>query len=224
MKTTIAFPVLILLVFSLFMMPACNSSKTLKGGAIGGAVGGIIGGTIAKKGNKATGILIGSAIGGTAGAVIGRYMDKQAEEIRRDMEGAKVERVGEGILIAFDSGLLFDFNSAALKLATRRNLDELATTLIKYKYEDTEILVQGHTDATGSADYNQELSVKRASSVKDHLVNAGVASPRLLTQGLGETQPVASNEMASVRQQNRRVEVVIVANKKLRRAAERGDL
>lgn len=185
MKKTTIFPLLILLIFSLLTMLACNSSKTLKGGAIGGAVGGIIGGTIAKKGNKSTGILIGSAIGGTAGAVIGRYMDKQAEEIRR-------------------------------------NLEELAATLIKY--EDTEILVQGHTDATGAADYNQELSVKRAGSVKDHLVNAGVASSRLLTQGLGETQPVVSNETNSGRQQNRRVEVVIVANKQLRRAAERGDL
>ncbi|HKK76532.1 MAG TPA: OmpA family protein [Saprospiraceae bacterium] len=222
MKPTNALPATLILIFSLFLMPACNSSKTLKGGAIGGAVGGIIGGTIAKKGNKSTGILIGSAIGGTAGAVIGRYMDKQAEEIRRDMEGAEVERVGEGILITFDSGLLFDVNSAALKPATRRNLEELAQTL--KKYEDTEILVQGHTDATGAAEYNQELSVKRANSVKDHLVNSGVTSQRLLTQGLGETEPVASNETVTGRQQNRRVEVVIVANKELRRAAERGDL
>lgn len=222
MQVNVSVSTILLLIVSLIFTPACNTSKTLKGAALGGAVGGIIGGTIAKKGNKATGILIGSAIGGTAGAVIGRYMDKQAEEIRRDMEGAKVERVGEGILITFDSGLLFDLNSSALKSATRQNLNELATTL--NKYEDTEILIQGHTDATGSEDYNMKLSNERASSVKTHLVNAGVATSRLLTQGLGETEPTASNETATGRQQNRRVEVVIVANKKLRRAAERGEI
>lgn len=215
-------PVLLLLIFSLLAMPACNTNKAMKGGAIGGAVGGVIGGIIAKKGNKATGILIGSAIGGTAGAVIGRYMDKQAEEIRRDMEGAEVERVGEGILITFDSGLLFDYNSAALRSATRQNLQELARTLIKY--EDTEILIQGHTDATGSDDYNLQLSKERAISVENQLITSGVADQRLIIQGLGENEPVATNETAAGRQQNRRVEVVIVANKKLRRAAKRGDI
>lgn len=222
MQVKVSIPTILLLVASLVFTPACNTSKAFKGAAIGGAVGGIIGGTIAKKGNKATRILIGSAIGGSAGAVIGRYMDKQAEEIRRDMKGAKVERVGEGILITFDSGLLFDVNSSSLKSATRQNLRELANTL--NKYDDTEILIQGHTDSTGAEDYNMKLSNERASSVRTQLLTSGVASQRIATMGLGETEPVASNGSVSGRQQNRRVEVVIVANKKLRRAAERGDI
>lgn len=214
---------LILLMFATFLLtPSCNTSKGVKGAAIGGSLGGIIGGTIAKGNNKTKGILIGAAIGGAAGAVIGRYMDKQAAEIERDLEGAEVERVGEGILITFDSGLLFATNSYRVNSTTRANLKELADVL--KKYEDTEILIQGHTDSTGGDDLNQKLSENRARSVEQELISKGVANARLVTMGLGETQPVASNETSTGRQQNRRVEVAIVANDKLRRAAEKGDI
>ena len=207
---------------ALFLMPSCNSSKTFQGAMVGGSLGGIIGAVLAKKGKKARGILIGSVIGGTAGALIGKYMDKQAKEIQEDLKGAKVERVGEGILITFDSGLMFDVNKFDLKSATRQNLNELAEVL--QKYDDTEILVQGHTDSSGEEDYNMTLSNNRASSVSSYLVVKGVSGTRLVTMGLGETEPIASNETASGRQKNRRVEIAIVANKKLRRAAERGDI
>lgn len=213
---------ILLMLATLFTTPACNTSKGVKGAALGGSLGGIIGGTIAKKGNKTKGILIGAAIGGAAGAVIGRYMDKQAAEIQRDLEGAEVERVGEGILITFDSGLLFATNSYRINGATRNNLRELADVL--KKYEDTEILIQGHTDATGGDDLNQKLSENRARSVENELLSSGVASGRLVTMGLGESQPVTTNETASGRQQNRRVEVAIVANNKLRKAAEKGEI
>ncbi len=221
MKTTAKFfP--ILMVLSLLLTPACNTSKTFQGAMVGGALGGIIGGALGSKGKKARGILIGSVIGGTAGALIGKYMDKQAEEMRKDLEGAKVERVGEGILITFDSGLMFDVNKYDLKSSTRQNLQELADVL--QKYDDTEVLVQGHTDSTGEAEYNMELSNNRAKSVYGYLVGQGVSNTRLVTMGLGETEPLASNETASGRQQNRRVEIAIVANKKLRRAAEKGQI
>jgi outer membrane protein OmpA-like peptidoglycan-associated protein len=221
MKTTSRlFPVLMIL--ALLVTPACNTSKTFQGAMVGGALGGIIGGALGSKGKKARGILIGSVIGGTAGALVGKYMDKQAEEMRRDLEGAKVERVGEGILITFDSGLMFDVDQYNLKSATRQNLQELADVL--QKYDDTEVLVQGHTDSTGEAEYNLELSNNRAKSVYGYLVSQGVSSSRLVTMGLGETEPIADNQTATGRKQNRRVEIAIVANKKLRRAAEKGQI
>lgn len=215
--------ILIWLLIGLLAVPACKTSKTVKGAVIGGAVGGVAGGAIGKKsGNAVPGIIIGAAIGGTAGAFIGRYMDKQAEEIRKDLKGATVERVGEGILITFDSGLLFDVDSYSLRGATRDNLTDLARVL--NKYEDTEVLVAGHTDSTGSDYHNQKLSENRASAVKGFLAGKGVLPSRMTTVGYGEGEPVADNNTDRGRQQNRRVEVAIYANKKLQRAAKKGEL
>ncbi len=213
----------LILAIALILAPACNASRAVKGGAIGAAAGGVVGGVIGKQaGNTAAGVIIGAAVGGAAGALIGRYMDKQAAEIRKDLEGAKVERVGEGILITFDSGLLFDVDSYALRSATRENLNNLAATL--NKYEDTDILVEGHTDNTGTDEYNQALSENRAKSVNSYLVKQGVAAGRFSVIGYGESSPKADNSTASGRQQNRRVEIAIYANKKLKKAAKRGDL
>ena len=201
----------------------CKTSKTVKGAAIGGAVGGVAGGALGKKsGNTVPGIILGAAIGGTAGALIGRYMDRQAEEIRDDLKGARVERVGEGILVTFDSGLLFDVNSYQLRSTTKANLDELAGVL--NKYDDTEVLVAGHTDSSGSDDYNQTLSEKRSSAVRGYLAAKGVPPSRLTTVGYGESEPVATNDSENGRQQNRRVEVAIYANKKLQKAAKNGQI
>ena len=204
-------------------MSGCGWSKMAKGGAIGGAAGGAVGGVIGHKaGNTTAGVLIGVAVGGAAGAAIGRYMDKQAEEMQRDLKNAKVERVGEGIKITFDSGILFDFDSYDLKPAAKSNLAELAQTL--NKYEDTEILVQGHTDNVGRASYNYRLSENRASTVAYNLNRYNVDAGRMTTEGLGMDAPVADNSTANGRQQNRRVEIAIYANKKLKRAAERGEI
>ncbi|WP_332911283.1 glycine zipper domain-containing protein [Algoriphagus boritolerans] len=120
------FLILTLSVFSL----NCKTSNAVKGGAIGGTAGGVIGGLLSKK-NTATGIIVGAAIGGSAGAIIGREMDKQAEELKRDLKGAKVERVGEGIKITFDSGILFAVDQSTLNSASQNNLENLATTLKK---------------------------------------------------------------------------------------------
>jgi outer membrane protein OmpA-like peptidoglycan-associated protein len=205
------------------VLMGCKANNTQKGGAIGAGAGGAIGGLIGhKSGNTAVGAIIGAAVGGTAGALIGRHMDKQAEELKKDLKGAKVERVGEGILITFDSGLLFETDKSDLEANTKANLDQLAQTL--KKYEDTNILVEGHTDNTGDDNYNMKLSDQRAESVENYLVTQGVAKTRVTTKGYGESQPVADNNTASGRQANRRVEVAIYANKEMKKAAEKGQL
>lgn len=214
----------LVLVMSLCIISSCaNWSKTAKGGAIGTAGGAAVGAGVGKlAGNTAVGAIMGAAIGGVAGASIGAYMDKQADEMRDDLEGASIERVGEGIKITFDSGILFDVNKADLKPAAKQNITQLSETL--KKYDDTNILIEGHTDDSGAEDYNQTLSEKRAASVADYLNSLGVANSRVTTTGYGELQPIAENSSASGREQNRRVEVAIFANKKLQKAAQRGDL
>jgi outer membrane protein OmpA-like peptidoglycan-associated protein len=217
----------IIAVFAMIMSSCASGgegmSKTTKGGIIGAGSGAVVGGVIGKAaGSTAKGAIIGAAVGGTAGALIGRKMDKQAEELRRDLEGAQVERVGEGIKITFDSGILYAINSAELQPSAKTELSQLATTL--KKYPDTNILIEGHTDNTGSLEINQPLSERRAQSVAGYLSTMGVDRSRMTTQGYADTQPVADNSTASGRQQNRRVEIAIFANEKMKKAAEKGDL
>lgn len=215
--------ILILLLCFLVTDYSCKTSRAFKGGAIGAVAGGAIGAAIGNQsGHTAEGAIIGAVIGGTAGALIGRYMDKQAEELRKDLKGARVERIGEGIKITFESGILFDTNSSELKGASRDNITDLARVL--NKYPDTNILVEGHTDNTGSDELNQNLSEKRANSVSNYLKTKNVLGNRISTMGYGESQPVADNNTVSGRQANRRVEIAIFANDKLKRAAKRGDI
>jgi outer membrane protein OmpA-like peptidoglycan-associated protein len=218
------FKLSLVLVMSLCIISSCaNWSKTAKGGAIGTAGGAAVGAGIGKlAGNTAVGAIMGAAIGGVAGASIGAYMDKQAEEMEADLEGASIERVGEGIKITFDSGILFDVNKADLKPVAKQNIAALSETL--KKYDDTNILIEGHTDNSGADEYNQTLSEKRAASVADYLTSLGVDNSRVTTTGYGEQQPIADNSTAAGKTQNRRVEVAIFANKKLQKAAQRGDL
>lgn len=217
------FSISIFLFIFLLGSTACKWSNRAKGGTIGAGSGAVIGGAIGKKaGNTTAGILIGAAVGGTTGFFIGKYMDKQAEEIRQDLSDAKIERIGEGVLITFNASPMFDVNSFQLGSSAKNNLQELATIL--QKYDDTEIVVQGHTDSSGSADYNFDLSEKRAKNVRNYLVQNGVKSPRFTIEGYGEAMPVASNDTASGKQQNRRVELAIYANKKLKKAAKKGEL
>ncbi len=197
----------------------CGMSRTKKGALIGSTTGAAIGAVIGKQsGNTAMGAILGAALGGAAGAYIGNYMDKQAEEIERDLEGASVERVGEGIKITFDSGILFDVERASLRTEAKTNLEKLAVIL--NKYEDTNILIEGHTDATGSEEYNLDLSLKRAQSVAGQLGTAKVDPTRFTMMGYGESQPIASNETPEGRQANRRVEIAIMANDKLKKIAQ----
>jgi len=206
---------------SLIITPSCNTSNQTKGAIIGASAGAAAGAVLAKD-NKAVAIILGAAIGGLGGGLIGHYMDDQAAKIKEDLEGAKIERVGEGILITFDSGILFDIDSYTLKVATRTNADKLAKTL--NKYDDTDIRVLGHTDNTGTEKYNLELSKKRAAAIHDYIVSKGIAEGRLSDTGYGESDPIATNETAEGRELNRRVEIVIVADKKLQKDAKDGVL
>lgn len=145
------------LILVLLMPYGCKTSKTAKGGAAGAAAGGIIGGIIGSgSDDTAKGAILGAAIGGAAGALIGRYMDKQAEELEEELEDAEVERIGEGIKITFDSGILFPFDSSQLTPGSRENVTELAETL--KEYEDTNVLIEGHTDSKGPEEYNLGLT------------------------------------------------------------------
>ncbi len=217
MRNFIIFVLLTVMVAGVY--ESCGMSSTAKGTIIGGAAGGAVGGVIGKQsGHTAIGAIIGAAVGGAAGAYIGNYMDKQAEEMQADLEGARIERIGEGIKITFDSGILFDFDKSDLRPVAKTNLDKLA--IILNKYADTNILIEGHTDSKGSDEYNLNLSRQRAQTVFSYVAGIGVDSGRFTATGYGEAQPVATNDTDAGRQENRRVEIAVMANDKLKKAAE----
>ena len=200
-----------------------NTNRTQRGAVIGAGAGGVAGGIIGKRaGNTVVGAILGAVIGGAAGAVIGRRMDKQAEEMQRELPNATVERVGEGIKITFNSDILFDVDRTDLKSGTQKSLTEFAATL--NKYEDTNVLIEGHADATGADAYNQKLSKRRADAVANYLETKGVRSKRVDGKGYGETQPVADNDTEAGRSKNRRVEVAVFANEKMKKDAQDGKL
>ncbi|MTG99217.1 MULTISPECIES: OmpA family protein [Myroides] len=195
-----------------------NSNNTQRGAAIGAAggaiIGGILGNNLGKGGNGALGAVLGGVIGGAAGGVIGNNMDRQARKIEETVPGAQVERVGEGIkLILGENSVNFALNQATLTDKAKTNLDKL---IIVFKDEpDTYIDIYGYTDNTGREEYNLSLSKKRAASVKQYLVQKGIAASRVKTDGLGIADPIASNDTESGRAQNRRVEFGIRANEKM---------
>ncbi|WP_443937030.1 OmpA family protein [Pedobacter sp. MW01-1-1] len=201
-------------------LQSCDSlTKTQKGAGIGVAAGAGLGALIGKAaGNTAVGAIIGGAIGGTAGALIGKKMDKQAAEIQKAIPNAEVIREGEGIIVKFDNGILFDINKAVLKDAAKSNIQSLAASL--NQYPDTDIKVIGHTDSTGTLQLNMNLSEKRASAVKAYAVSQGVPASRLVTIGKGPNEPIADNKTEAGRAENRRVEIVIVASEKLKQEAK----
>lgn len=213
-----------LLLLASLSVSGCDSiSKTAKGTAIGATAGALAGAIIGKAaGNTTTGAIAGAAVGGVTGAAIGNYMDRQSRELEEDLEGAKVERVGEGIKITFDSGILFALNSSELSEASKKEISKLAEIL--QKYEDTNVMFAGYTDSSGSDDYNLKLSEERATSVAEYAAFTGVDATRMTITGYGETEPVSSNETAEGRAENRRVEIAIWANDKLKKAAEKGEI
>lgn len=192
-----------------------NANNQQKGTAIGataGAViGGILGNNIGRGGNAPLGAVLGGVVGGVAGNVIGKKMDKQAKEIQESLPGAEVERVGEGIKVTLKENMVnFDFNSSTLTSTAKTNLDKLAEVLVNNP--DTNINVYGYTDSKGTDEYNQALSERRANAVKSYLTSMGVASDRMFSMGMGEKDPVATNDTDAGRAQNRRVEFAITAN------------
>ena len=197
---------------------ASMNAKT-KGALIGAGAGAVAGGVIGNQtGSTTRGAIIGAVVGGAAGGIIGHQMDQQALELQQNIPGAKVQRVGEGIAVMFDSGLLFDVDSDVIKGDARTNLDALAASLVKYPKSD--LMIVGHTDATGTDSYNMALSRRRASSASGYLRSHGV-NRGIKALGRGETEPIASNDSDAGRQQNRRVEIAIYASSKLRAEAEK---
>lgn len=203
------------------LFSGCASmNKTQKGAAVGVAAGGAMGAVIGKAtGNTALGAIIGATVGGATGAVIGNKMDKQAKEIEQTVPDAKVERVGEGIVVEFSSAVLFGFDKSSLSAEAKTNLDKLVKVL--NSYPDTDIEVQGHTDSKGSEAYNMDLSIKRASEVSAYLNNSGIKNTRLTLKGFGESVPKYSNDTKEGQSQNRRVEFLITANEKMKAEAEK---
>ncbi len=193
------------------------ATKMQTGAVVGTAGGAVVGGVIGKvAGSTAKGAIIGAVVGGAAGAIIGSQMDKQARELEQNIEGATVERVGEGIQVTFASGLLYDFDSDAIRPEAGVNLRALAASLDRYP--NTDLVIIGHTDQLGSSAYNQSLSERRATSAASYLMAQGVNGGRIITRGLGESEPKASNETEAGRQANRRVEVAIYASRAYRQS------
>lgn len=202
-------------------VPSCSSlNKEEKGAVIGAGTGAAAGAVVGHNtGSTARGAIIGAIVGGTAGAIIGHQMDQQAKELKQNIPGARVERVGEGIAVTFESGLLYDIDSDHIRPAAATNLKNLAASL--EKYPNTDLLIVGHTDATGTTAHNQDLSERRARSASSYLQSQGVSAKRIRTTGRGEAEPIASNDTDDGRQLNRRVEVAIYANAAAKKDAQR---
>jgi outer membrane protein OmpA-like peptidoglycan-associated protein len=197
--------------------PGCATDEG-KGAAIGAGGGALAGAGIGALAGGGKGALIGAAIGAGAGAatgaVIGHYMDKQQKALK-EVKGAKVERQGDKLIVQFNSAILFDKGKADLKPQSKHDLGEFAKVLVQYK--DTDLVIEGHTDNTGSKDTNRKLSAARAEAVVALLAADGVQRARLTGRGLGDSEPVANNASEAGRKQNRRVQVQIAANEELRK-------
>src|SRR5690606_10908143 len=191
-------------------------------GATGGALlGAIIGNNVGKGGNGALGAVIGGVVGGGAGVIIGDRMDKQAQKIEQEIPGAQVERVDDGIVVTFDenSGVYFDTAKYNVNAASQTTLDKLANVL--REYPDTNVLVVGHTDSVGADEMNMTLSKNRAQAVTNYFVqNNNLSTGRFTTNWYGETAPVADNSTAEGRAKNRRVNLAIVPNEKMKQEAQ----
>ena len=205
---------------SILLAGCASANKQQKGTAIGAGAGAAVGALVTK--GSIWGILVGAAIGGTAGNLIGKKMDKQAKELKQAVPTAQVERVGEGINVTFESGLMFTINSSEISPSYKDDLS--SATEVFAKYPETNILIEGHTDDSGSDELNMSLSEKRATAVKDFLVSKGISAERLTTKWYGETQPKYPNDSETNRQKNRRVELGIIANEKMKQEAKEGKL
>jgi len=195
-------------------------SKKEQGAIIGAGAGAVIGGAIGKyNGSTAKGAIIGAVVGGAAGAIIGHQMDQQAKELKQNIPGAVVERVGEGIQVTFQSGLLFDFDSDVVKGSAQSNLTTLAKSLDQYPKSN--LLIVGHTDSVGTHTYNEDLSRRRSQAAANYLVAQGLERSRVQTMGLGETEPVNMANTDAAAAQNRRVEVAIYASPEMVADAKR---
>ena len=213
---------LILATTSLFALTACtapdqptttNNQRTKEGAVIGGLIGGVAGAlTGDDAGERRRGALIGGLVGAGVGAAIGYNLDQQAAELQQDFSDGRIQIINNGdhLIVRMPDDILFDVDSAAVKPVLRSDLQVLAGSLQKYPGSTVQIV--GHTDNTGGAAYNQDLSERRASAVSSVLIGAGVSAGRIRSFGLGEDQPIATNLTPEGRAQNRRVDITIRPN------------
>jgi outer membrane protein OmpA-like peptidoglycan-associated protein len=182
-------------------------SKTTMGATFGALGGAILGAAAASKNDRKKGVLIGAGIGAIAGGSAGYYMDRQEDKLRKQLRGSgvSVTRQGDKIILNMPSNITFDVDRSELKPQFKNTLDSVV--LVLNEFTSTLITIGGHTDSTGSNEYNQQLSERRALSVAEYLANKGVAQQRLAAQGFGETRPIATNSTKEGRAQNRRVEL-----------------
>ena len=185
---------------------AKEPDRTGTGALIGAAAGAVAGGLI---GDSKKAAIIGAGVGALGGAVVGSYMDKQEKALRENLEGTgvEVEREGDNIKLNMPSSITFDTNRSDIKPAFYPILNQISQTL--NDYESTVVYIAGHTDSTGSAEYNQQLSMSRANSVSYYMVQQGVIQERMVSTGYGESLPVADNSTPEGRQANRRVEITL---------------
>ncbi|MDB0018080.1 OmpA family protein [Planktomarina temperata] len=194
---------------------AANSKpgdNTTAGTIMGGLIGAIAGMEMSSKGDRKKGAIVGAIVGAAAGNAIGQSLDEQAADLRRDLNNNQVNvtNTGSELIVTMPQDILFALDSAAVRSDLRRDLGVVAGNL--QAYPNSTISIEGHTDNTGTANYNRILSQRRANAVADILVNNGVPPARLYAVGRGENEPVASNLTATGRAQNRRVEIVIRPN------------
>lgn len=190
--------------------PGGELERTRQGAITGAVIGGVIGG-ISDNDDRLENAAIGAAIGAAGGAIVGNILDKQAEELRRDLDGdIGVIRTGDALIVRMPQDILFDFDSAVVQPGLRSDLLTLAESL--RRYPETTVEVTGHTDEVGSVSYNRDLSLRRANAVASVLIQAGVPQARIRTFGAGEDQPIATNATAEGRAANRRVDITIREN------------
>ncbi|MFY0252755.1 OmpA family protein [Chitinophaga sp. 30R24] len=216
--------VLVAMVLSVTMLFSCKTwqsmDNTKKGAAIGVGGGAAAGAVIGKvAGNTALGAILGAALGGAGGALIGKKMDKQAQEIKTEVPNATVERVGEGINVTFDAGVLFGFDKSDLSPEAQQNIRQLS--IILNKYPDTYVRVEGHTDDKGTDEYNMALSERRTKTVVAFLQKQGIAADRIQGFWFGKSQPKVPNTSDANRALNRRCEFSIFANDKMKADAKK---
>ncbi|WP_414674396.1 OmpA family protein [Marinobacter sp.] len=189
-----------------------KTSSATKGSIIGAIGGAAVGAATSSKSDRGKGALIGAASGAAIGGGIGYYMDRQEAQLRHRLEGSgvRVVRNGDQIDLVMPGNITFDTNQSTIKPTFSDTLESVA--LVLKEFDKTTIRIEGHTDSTGSRDYNQLLSERRAGSVRDFLLNQGIEPGRTRAVGYGPRSPIASNETAAGREQNRRVELTLVPN------------
>lgn len=207
LKPVLAIAAAALLVAACEVDPYADTNRTQQGAVAGAIAGGVLG-VATGSGNRLPEALLGAGVGALAGGVIGASLDRQAAELRAQLgHNIDVRNTGDEIVVTMPQDILFATDSAALRPDLRSDLRAIAANL--QQYPNSTIIITGHTDSTGTMAYNQSLSERRASSVAAVLIESGVSSGRVVPRGAGQTQPVASNETAAGRAQNRRVEIVI---------------